>query len=70
MKRLALSAASIGDAADRTKVLEQVFRIEMEEFAPFAYLYSPVTLYASSKNTTGYTVYADGSADYRFVFKK
>jgi peptide/nickel transport system substrate-binding protein len=69
MHDLAFSALGEADRAKREEILKKVFQIEMTEFAPFAYLYSPIMLYATQSNITTYTVYADGSADYKFVQK-
>jgi hypothetical protein len=55
---------------ERTAALERFFTIEMEELAPFAYLYSPILLYCTNKSINNLTVYADGSADYRFIQKR
>ena len=57
------------DKEERTKLLEQAFQIEMDEMAPFSYLYSPVYLCANSSNVTNYSIFADGSGEYRFVQK-
>lgn len=69
MHNLAFSALGEADRAKREEILKKVFQIEMDEFAPFAYLYSPILLYATQSNITNFTVYADGSADYKFVHK-
>ena len=69
MHNLAVSTHGIVDRDERGKVLQQVFEMEMSEFAPFVYLYSPVMLYATNGDVTNLTVYADGSANYKFVQK-
>jgi peptide/nickel transport system substrate-binding protein/glutathione transport system substrate-binding protein len=70
LRTLGLSLQTIGDLKERTAALEQFFTIEMEEIAPFAYLYSPILLYCTNKSINNLTVYADGSADYRFIQKR
>jgi peptide/nickel transport system substrate-binding protein len=70
MKALGLSLLSMGDLKERTAALERFFAMEMEDFAPFAYLYSPVLLYCTNKSINNLTVFADGSADYRFLQKR
>jgi peptide/nickel transport system substrate-binding protein/glutathione transport system substrate-binding protein len=67
LSALTNATRSISDKAERAKVMEQAFTIEMEEFAPFIYVYDESYCYASAKNVTGYTVFADGSGDYRFM---
>ena len=69
MHNLAVSTHGITDRAERGAVLTQVFMMEMQEFAPFVYLYSPVMLYATQSGVTNLTVYADGSANYKLVDK-
>jgi hypothetical protein len=69
MKALGLTLQTMGDLEKRTAALEQFFTIEMEEVAPFAYLYSPVMLYCTTKSTDNLTVFADASADFRFIQK-
>jgi peptide/nickel transport system substrate-binding protein/glutathione transport system substrate-binding protein len=70
MKALGLSLQTMGDLENRTAALKQFFTIEMEEFAPFAYLYSPVMLYCSTKSVNNLIVFADASADFRFIQKR
>ncbi|MBU3877598.1 ABC transporter substrate-binding protein [Faecalicatena sp. AGMB00832] len=57
------------DKEERTKLLEQVFQLEMDEMAPFSYLYSPVYVCANADNVENYHIFADGSGEYRFVQK-
>jgi len=66
---LTMSIMGMADRAERGKVLEQIFTIEMNEFAPFVYLYNSSYIYGTSKNVENLTVYADGSANYKFVTK-
>jgi peptide/nickel transport system substrate-binding protein len=61
------AVGGISDREERAKVLEQIFTIEMEEFAPFIYVYDESYCYASSNNVSGYVTFADGSGDYRFI---
>lgn len=69
LHNLCVSIQTMADKDQRKAVLEKIFTIEMNEFAPFAYLYSPTTLYATGSGVTNLTVYADGSANYKFVKK-
>jgi peptide/nickel transport system substrate-binding protein len=69
MKVLGLALENMGDLEARTAGMKEFFALEMEEFAPFAYLYSPILLYCTQKSISNLTVFADGSADYRFAKK-
>jgi hypothetical protein len=69
MKAIGLALENMGNLEERTAAMQQFFTIEMEEFAPFAYLYAPILLYCTQKSVNGITVFADGTADYRFVKK-
>jgi len=69
MKVMGLALERMGDLEERTNAMKEFFALEMQEFAPFAYIYSPVLLYCSKKAVTDITVFSDGSADYRFVKK-
>ncbi|MDR1189009.1 MAG: ABC transporter substrate-binding protein [Bifidobacteriaceae bacterium] len=64
---LAVSAGGIADRTEREVVLNKVFNIEAEEFAPFIYLYQPITKYGMRNAVKNLTVYADGSANYKLV---
>ena len=70
MSDLCAQVRTCGDKEERTKLIEQVFQIEMDEMAPFSYLYSPSYLCASAGNVSNYNVFADGSGEYRFVQMK
>lgn len=67
---LTMSTMGMADRTERGKVLEQIFTIEMNEFAPFAYLYNSNYIYGTAKNIENLTIYADGSANYKLVIKK
>jgi peptide/nickel transport system substrate-binding protein len=67
MRELCSAAAVTVDRAARTKLLEQIYAIEMNDLAPVIGLYCPVYLYPMQKNVTNVTVYADGTAVYKYV---
>lgn len=58
------------DRTERENVLKDIFKIEMEELAPFVYLYSPNNIVASQNYISNITFYNDYSADYRFMVKE
>jgi peptide/nickel transport system substrate-binding protein len=61
------AVGGLSDKEERAKTLEQIFTIEMEEFAPFIYVYDESYCFASSSNVSGYVTFADGAGDYRFI---
>lgn len=69
LRELCREVRGITNKKDRIKKMEEIFRIEMEELAPFVYLYSPVSAYATTDNISNIRFYNDYSADYRFVIK-
>ncbi|MCD8106142.1 MAG: ABC transporter substrate-binding protein [Lachnospiraceae bacterium] len=69
IRTLANEIQTILDREERETKLQELFLLEMETLEPFAYLYSPVNVFAMRKNISGVTIYSDYSADYRFVVK-
>jgi peptide/nickel transport system substrate-binding protein/glutathione transport system substrate-binding protein len=67
LHELAVSAGGIADRAEREVVLNKVFNIEAEQFAPFIYLYQPITKYGMRNEVKNLTIYSDGSANYKLV---
>ncbi|WP_402468421.1 ABC transporter substrate-binding protein [Isoptericola aurantiacus] len=65
--QLANESQTITDRTERGEVLQQVFQIEFDHFAPFVYLYSAVTPYVMDTDVKNLTIYADGSAAYKFA---
>lgn len=69
LKELCREVQEITNKKERVEKLEEIFRIEMEELAPFVYLYSPISAYATTDKISNIRFYNDYSADYRFVVK-
>jgi ABC-type transport system substrate-binding protein len=70
IQQLADSTKTIGDTDERSSVMTQVLQLEMDEFGPFVGLYDPVSIYGLAPGIEDLTIYADGSAEYKFASKK
>ena len=70
LEQLCEKAKVTMDRTERETVLKDIFKIEMEELAPFVYLYSPMNIVASQNDISNITFYNDYSADYRFMVKE
>jgi peptide/nickel transport system substrate-binding protein/glutathione transport system substrate-binding protein len=67
---LASQAMSTVEPDEREELFTRAFEIEMNEFAPFVYLYDGRATHAMAKGVTGVSFYADSSAQYKFVNKE
>jgi len=67
---LAEQAMSAVEQDEREQIFTDAFTIEMEEFAPFTYLWDGRATHAMKNGISGVTFFADSSADYKFVNKE